>query len=625
MAYGKVSLEAGTRAKRQTAEPAPRDQESRPASEYSDYLLDHGPAVLFAAKPGGSYQATYVSANVQRVFGYTAQDFMTPGFFLSRIHPQDLPHFREKRRQLFQNGLSILEFRFRHGDGRYRWVRDDVRVVRDAAGDPLEIVGVATDITHEKEVEAELQESRLQAAAILDNISDALIAVDGEWRCTYFNKPAEPLFARGRQGLLGRRLWEVLPEAVAKELREPFRQALEEQRTTRCDLTTAPDGGVYEVTVQPSAQGLSVFCRDVTGNRRTAKTLRDLSGRLQSEARKLDRILSTVVDHVYTLDRDGRFTYANAAALKALGLDRSGMFGRNWRELGFPVAAMEPFEAQVQQVFAEGRPQSGEFSLPTTTGTRDYEYIIAPLQYSGGEVEAVVATARDVTEKKQMESEWLCLDRLNLVGEMAAGIAHEIRNPMTSVRGFLQLFQEKPEYAGQRAFFNLMIGELDRANAIITEFLSLAKERKMEVAPRDLRRTLEALLPLLAAEAVKSDKQVDAELADVPRVLFDEREICQLVLNLAKNGLEAMAPGGRLGLKLAREGGQVVLSVADTGGGISPDLLDRLGTPFLTTKDRGTGLGLPVCYRIAERHGARLTVDTDPRGTTFHVRFNPHQ
>lgn len=232
----------------------------------------------------------------------------------------------------------------------------------------------------------------------------------------------------------------------------------------------------------------------------------------------------------------------------------------------------------------------------------------------------MMEVAVDVTDKIRLEKEMSRLGELNLIGEMAAGIAHEIRNPMTTIRGFLQLSQN----AGgrmEKEHIDMMLGELDRANGIITEYLSLAKNKQTHLRPSRLNRLLESLLPLIQAEATMSGKHVHTEFGECPELALDEKEIRQLVLNLSLNGLEAMSPGGVLTITTRLEGDRVILSVADQGEGIREHDLDKLGRPFFTTKENGTGLGLAVCYSVAARHRAAIDVESGTSGTKFSVRF----
>jgi len=204
---------------------------------------------------------------------------------------------------------------------------------------------------------------------------------------------------------------------------------------------------------------------------------------------------------------------------------------------------------------------------------------------------------------------------------MAAGIGHEIRNPMTTVRGFLQVLGGKERYVQDKEYMDLMIEELDRVNAIISEYLTLAKDKAVELKKQSLNQKVRSILPLLQADAIKQEKSIEVELGDIPYLVIDRNEIKQLILNLVRNGLEAMSPGGALTIKTCQDGDEVVLAVQDQGTGIPPEVLEKIGTPFLTTKENGTGLGLAVCYSIAQRNKAQIEIETGATGTTFKVRF----
>jgi len=204
---------------------------------------------------------------------------------------------------------------------------------------------------------------------------------------------------------------------------------------------------------------------------------------------------------------------------------------------------------------------------------------------------------------------------------MAAGIAHEIRNPMTTVRGYLQLFQRKNTFSQYCGQLEIMIEELDRANVIISEFLSLAKNKAIDMKPNDINSIIQALFPLLQAEAFRMGHEIELQLQEVPDIRIDEREFRQMLHNLVRNGLEAMERSGKVTIKTYWDGEKAVLSIRDMGTGIAAQVMDRLGIPFVTTKDKGTGLGLSVCYRIAQRHNAKINVKTSGEGTEFIINF----
>jgi len=229
---------------------------------------------------------------------------------------------------------------------------------------------------------------------------------------------------------------------------------------------------------------------------------------------------------------------------------------------------------------------------------------------------------KDITEQKNLEKGIARLDRLNIIGKMAASMSHEVRNPMTTVRGFLQLLAKK-EYNGKyKEYYELMLSELDRANDILTEYLSVARPRDPDFKMQDLNKILISLQPLLQADAHKIGKIFTFDLGVIPESLLDDGEIRQLILNLCRNGLEAMSEGGKtVTVTTFLQGDEVILSITDEGPGISEEMIEKLGTPFLSTKDNGTGLGLAVCYGIVAKHKATMEVSTSPTGTTFLVKF----
>jgi len=246
-----------------------------------------------------------------------------------------------------------------------------------------------------------------------------------------------------------------------------------------------------------------------------------------------------------------------------------------------------------------------------------------PIYDEKGRLSALQGILRDISLRKKLEQMASLFDRMNMVGSMAATVAHEIRNPMTTVRGYLQVMGRKHEYQNDKEKIKLMIEEIDRANAIIREYLSLSREKLVILKQCSLNTIIEALFPLIQADATASKVSVNLDISPVPELLLDENEIRQLLLNLVRNGIEAMPAGGNLDIHTFLEDHKVVLSISDQGPGIPSHVLDKLGSPFITTKDTGTGLGLPICYQIAHRHNATIKINTSHEGTTFFVYFSP--
>lgn len=340
---------------------------------------------------------------------------------------------------------------------------------------------------------------------------------------------------------------------------------------------------------------------------------------LEEELRKLTGAVEQSPSIVMITDPSGNIEYVNKKFTLVTGYLPEEATGRKISEL--EGTSTDQYK-QIWTTIDSGQEWRGELYNKKKNGDYYWESAsICPFRNPRGIITHFLRVSEDITESKRIEKEMARLDRLNLVGEMAAGLGHEIRNPMTSVRGFLQLLAGKEDCLAYKDYYNLMIDELDRANSIITEYLSMAKNKAIVLEIKSLSSILEAIEPLISADATKSEKKVVFGLQEMPALLLDEKEIRQLILNLVRNGLEAMYPGGTLTIRTYTEGAEAVLAVQDQGSGIKPEVLEKMGTPFFSTKDTGTGLGLAVCYSIAARHNASLKVETGPGGTTFYARF----
>jgi PAS domain S-box-containing protein len=298
-------------------------------------------------------------------------------------------------------------------------------------------------------------------------------------------------------------------------------------------------------------------------------------------------------------DRHGRIIDFSSSFLKAIGWEKEEVVGHTARELGICSPAV--IKRLACQVNKNGYIHNQEIAFITKQGQNRFAIFSAEKIVLDG-VCHILGMATDVTDMKLMKSELVRLDRLNLVGQMAAGISHEVRNPMTTVRGFLQMLLKKEDCKQYRDYFELMISELDRANLILSEFLSVAKPTPATYVETDLNAIIRAIEPLMTTDAVLAGNTIVLKLENIRCLFLNEKEIRQLLLNLVRNALEAMTRPGSVIIRTYEEADHVVLAIQDEGPGIPPQVLAELGTPFITSKRNGTGLGLAVCYGIIERH-----------------------
>ncbi|OEF97539.1 MASE3 domain-containing protein [Desulfuribacillus alkaliarsenatis] len=227
--------------------------------------------------------------------------------------------------------------------------------------------------------------------------------------------------------------------------------------------------------------------------------------------------------------------------------------------------------------------------------------------------------ALDITEQLNYQAELAKLDRLHTVGQVAAALGHEVRNPMTTIRGFTQVFLTKPEFSNYKVQLELVISEIDRANSIITEFLALAKTDKPLLAKTCIVDEINKILPLINAQALQEDVQIKTQLSHVPPTYINRGEIRQVLLNIVKNAIDISPKGQEVLIATYTHENYIVIKISDQGPGIPEEIRDKIGEPFCTTKVDGTGIGLSISYNIIHRHGGQISFHSTDKGTTFYV------
>lgn len=329
-------------------------------------------------------------------------------------------------------------------------------------------------------------------------------------------------------------------------------------------------------------------------------------------------IFENSIDGILLTLSDGSVLLANQAACRIFGFAPENIFEVGKASL---FDSDDPKFLPALKVLRKTGKFQGELTLLRKDGTR-FQGELHSNRFkdnSGRSLNCLFIS--DVTERRQAEKEKAKADKFCLIGEMAAGIAHEIRNPMTSVRGYLQILKSKKELTGYSDLFQIMIDEVDRANLTISEYLCLAKNMAVDLKPVDLNTVLEEFCLAIRDDLVKNNLTINFEPGEIPDLLLDILQIRQMVINLIQNGFEASPPGGCVTLKTFSEGDHVILQVNDQGNGIAPEIREKIGIPFFTTKDYRKGLGLAACFSIASRHNAHMEIKTGPAGTTVSVRF----
>jgi two-component system, NtrC family, sensor histidine kinase PilS len=354
--------------------------------------------------------------------------------------------------------------------------------------------------------------------------------------------------------------------------------------------------------------------------------LEDASHRIRDLRAFNEYVINSLLSGLMTTDDKGRILTFNRAASTIIGVPAAQVIGRSVVEV---MQMSESVNARLAGLTA-GRSLKIDCRHRTASGRFiDMGLTASTLTFPGGGT-GYVWSFQDVTEVRRLEQEARLRQRLAAVGEMAAGIAHEIRNPLASMSGSIQVLrQELPLSEDQAQLMDIVLRESERLNDTIRSFLAYAKPQRSALARLDVRGVLQDAATLLRNNTeVRSDHVIDVEVpADPVWCEADENQIRQIVWNLATNGLRAMSNGGRLRLSVrsepAAEGDEwVVLAVQDEGCGIAPEDLDGIFQPFRSSFERGTGLGLAIVHRVVTDYNGTIQVSSEVGvGTTMSVRL----
>ncbi|GIP34429.1 ATP-binding protein [Paenibacillus sp. J2TS4] len=322
----------------------------------------------------------------------------------------------------------------------------------------------------------------------------------------------------------------------------------------------------------------------------------------------------------------GTMLYINKAATELLGASSpSELSGRSIYEF---------VDSQDHSKISSGLEQAGtsleplssdEVRVVRTDGRAvRLEFVSSYIHHFMGHA-VIQSVLRDTSEQRRKEELIRRSEKLSVVGQLAAGVAHEIRNPLTSLMGFTQLLKSRNE--DNHKFYDIMLSELHRINSIVNEFMVLSKPQNVNFRYTSLISILKSVISLINTQAIMNNIQIITKLdPDLPRLRCDENQLKQLFINLLKNALEAMPDGGIVKISAQLKApDKLVVSVMDQGIGIPQQFMSRIGEPFFTTKDNGTGLGLMTCWRIVESHRGQLNIKSkETSGTTVEVCLPLH-
>ncbi|MFC4769428.1 PAS domain S-box protein [Effusibacillus consociatus] len=483
--------------------------------------------------------------------------------------------------------------------------------------------GIMTDITKQKQAEEELRATKETLESFVNNTSDGIIILDLQYNVLQVNNAWQNMLGWTAEEVIGRKLPSV-PEEYIPVVEKLHQEVLAGGRITGFECRALHKDGQpinISVTISPirDANGdviaFAGIVRDITEKKRVEEALRE------SEA-KYRLIAENMTDMIGVTDPQGIFQYASPSIRTVLGFTPEEYVGKRRIDCIHPDDLIGCQQA-LARTEAEKIPVGLEFRHKHKDGHWvTIEAYFIPVTNENGELQSIIFVGRDRSELKKAEELLQKSDKLSLVGQMAAGVAHEIRNPLTALRGFVQLLQSQTQTADHQQYFQVMLTELDRINFIVNEFLYLAKPQAVNFQRKDLNMMLLDVISLLDGQAILNNVQIKTDFSsDIPYITCEENQLKQVFVNILKNAIEAMPTGGNIEIQVKlQDRNQVSIRFIDQGMGIPPERIPKLGEPFYTTKEKGTGLGLMVSYKIIQEHRGNITIDSEvDKGTVVEI------
>jgi PAS domain S-box-containing protein len=561
----------------------------------------------------------------------------TRDVFFQRIHPDDEQrvdqHFEKTIREEID---SSNEFRLVLPDGAVRDIQVIGHPVLNSAGEIVQLVGTAMDVTERKRAEEEVRNTAAQWQATFDAVQDLILLLDKDFRILRANHAVTRFLGLPFDKIVGGHCYDLIHGASTSPAECPLAKMRQSRRHEEAEVLARKGGPWLSVSVDPllDASGeltqVVHVARDITERKRAQEALRE------SEIR-----FRTFVDHagdalfVYDFERS-TVVDVNRRACEELGYTREELIGKTL--LNFHLDGyQEELESITQRALA------GETVFDTHSHRRKdgstFPVEVHTSLVSYGGVRFLLMVARDVTERvraeeqrdqlRQLEAELAHLDRLTMLGELTASIAHEVNQPLSGVVSnggacVRWLAGDVPNLEEAREAARRIVRDGKRAGEVIARIRALTRKAPTPKEKLDLNETLRQVLALVGDQAKRNSVTIRTQLADnLSPISGDQVQLQQVMLNLAMNAIDAMSNVSERARELVIatrniDTDQVQVTVEDSGVGLDPNTMQKIFEPFYTTKPTGMGMGLSISRSILQSHGGRLwATANDGPGTTF--------
>lgn len=620
--------------------------------KYRD-LIEHSPEMIYQLNRSGRF--VHVNKTGLEKLKYTLDEMLSMRLWDLVPRGQE-PLVLQYLERLVAQGRSSMETVFLARDGHPIDVEIHATALIDQErGGLVHSRAFVRDVTERHRLEQQLQEyttkleqavsertqqlvaSQARYKALFDLVADSVFMVNPSGMIVAVNKREEQALGYAEANVVGRSLLEVVLSGYHDALRGWLSDIISGQRNVSTQeimvrhadgLETPAEMDLIRVGV---ADQLSVMVqlRDITDRKRLERQLETYREELEDKVRErtreieetkqyLENLLENANDVIYTLDTEQRFTYVNSK-IEAWGYRKDDLLGRPYLAL----LSKRHRGKRLKNTLDIGAKQVYEVEVVTRTGEpRAVMVSVSPLHAAEGAILGVLGIARDMTETKKLEQQIRNSEKLASVGRLAAGVAHEINNPLGGILNCLYNLRKGTLSPSRQEEYRVSMEDgVRRVQKIVRQLLDFSQQHDPEFALTDINHVVDRVLALTTHLFAQNRIVLETGFGQgLPNVMVDRHMIEQVLMNLVLNAIQAMKDGGVLTIRTSVVEGVCLIEVCDTGSGIPPAVLPRIFDPFFTTKSEGegTGLGLSVSLGIVERHGGKILVDSEVgKGTTF--------
>ncbi len=605
---------------RKQAEEALRESEA-----FQSGLLANSPIPINVINADSSVR--YVNPAMVKLTGFSAEELTGEKAPYSYWPKEDVTKIMKGFKKAMRYGGDRMLELFKRKNGEKFWVEITTTPVRKD-GKFQYLLANWVDITERKRAEEALIDEATRRRILIDESSDGIVILDEKGKVYEANLRFAEMLGYSPEEVRELHAWdwdarlkrEQIAEMVASIGPEGTHFETQHRRKdgTIFDVELSNNGAVY------AGQKL-IFCvsRDVTERKKAEAALKE-------SEEKYKTLVEATSDVIWETDEEGVFTFISPRIKDILGYEVDEIVGKKRTLDLIAKGEMRKWLKRFKEVSARRAPFFG-FEIPHVH--KDGSQLICetsgiPLFDSAGKFKGYVGIDKDITERRNMQEQLVITDRLASVGELAAGIAHELNNPLTGVIGFSQLLMDKEMPKDIKEDVEVVYSEAQRASQVVKHLLTFARKHAAVKEKVNVNDIIGKVLELRAYEQNLENIKVDDRLyPELPEVMADYFQLQQVFLNIVINAeyfMKETNHRGNLTITTEKVGNKVKASFADDGPGIAKDALGHLFDPFFTTKEvgKGTGLGLSICHGIIAEHGGRIYVESEVgKGATFIVEL----